>query len=102
MSGGTKHDENKPRMELLPPEALEEMSKVLAFGANKYDRDQWRGGFNWSRLLGASLRHIVSFIGGEDKDPESGLSHLAHAGCCIMFLIAHEKSGLGKDDRYKK
>ena len=38
---------------------------------------------------------------GEDKDPESGLSHLAHAACCIMFLLEFEKTHPELDDRYK-
>lgn len=97
--GAIKFDGNKPRMELLPPEALEEIALVLNFGASKYQEHNWRKGMAYSRLLGAALRHIVAYIGGEDKDPESGLSHLAHAGCCIMFLLTYEKKNLGNDDR---
>jgi hypothetical protein len=37
---------------------------------------------------------------GEDKDPESGLSHLAHLGCCVVFLIWHEKYKKELDDRF--
>ncbi len=99
-SGGTKHDSNKPRMELLPQEALEEIAKVLTFGAKKYDDNNWRKGFDYSRLIGASLRHIAAFQQNENTDPESGESHLAHAACCLLFLITHEKLKLGKDDRW--
>jgi Domain of unknown function (DUF5664) len=98
---GRKDDAGKVRMDLLPPEALVQIAQVLTFGANKYAPHNWRGGFAWSRLIGATLRHIWSWIRGEDKDPESGLSHLAHAGCCIMFLLAFEATGKGEDDRYK-
>ena len=73
----------------------------MTFGAKKYDSHNWRRGFKWSRLLGAALRHILAFMGGQDKDPETNLSHLAHAACCIMFLLEHEAKGLGEDDRYK-
>ncbi len=97
----TKHDQGKPRMELLPPEALEEIAKVLTFGSKKYDAHNWRKGFEYSRLLGAALRHITAYNGGEDKDPESGLSHLSHASCCLMFLITQEVNGTGTDDRFK-
>lgn len=61
----------------------------------------WAKGFTWSRLIGAALRHLFAFARGEDRDPESGLSHLAHAGCCILFLITHERCKLGTDDRFK-
>ncbi len=97
----TKHDQEKIPLELLSPIALDMIAEVMAFGAKKYAAHNWRRGMSWSRLLGASLRHILAYLGGEDKDPESGLSHLAHAGCCIMFLLEYIAKGLGKDDRYK-
>ena len=96
-----KHDEGKVRVELLSTQAMEEIGKVLTFGANKYDDNNWRKGFKWSRLIGAAMRHLFAWIRGEDKDKETGLSHLAHCGCCIMFLLEHELNGLGEDDRYK-
>lgn len=98
---GTKYDAGKPRPELLSADALLAISQVLAAGAVKYDDNNWRGGFNWSRLIGAAYRHLLAFHNGEDKDPETGLSHLAHLGCCVMFLIEHQTRNLGKDDRYK-
>lgn len=96
-----KNDSSKVRMELLSPIAMTEISKVLTFGASKYADHNWRNGFKWSRLLGAALRHLFAFINGEDKDPETGLSHLAHLGCCVMFLLEHEARHKDKDDRYK-
>ncbi len=94
-----KHDQDKPRMELLSPVALQEMAIVLGIGAVKYGDHNWANGFKWSRLYGAILRHLLSHMGGEDKDPETGRSHLAHAACGLMFLIEHEVKGLGNDDR---
>lgn len=98
---GTKNDTEKNRLDLLPTEALEEIAKVLTFGAKKYADYNWTKGFVWSRLLGATLRHLFAFMRGEDKDPESGISHLAHAGCCILFLLYHEKHHTDLDDRHK-
>jgi len=97
---GTKHDQGKPRLDLLPPVALTEIARVLEFGAGKYSEHNWRGGFKYSRLIGAALRHIFAFSKGENLDPETGISHLAHAGCCILFLIDHVLLGYGQDDRY--
>ena len=97
-----KYDQAKPRMELLSPVAMEQIAKVLTFGAGKYTENNWRGGFKWTRLVGSTLRHLLAWLGGEDNDAESGLSHLAHAGCCIMFLLEHEAHNLGEDDRYKQ
>ena len=97
-----KHDEEKPPMYLLPSESLEEIAKVLAFGAKKYSAHNWRKGMGWSRLLSAALRHLFAFVRGEDKDPETGLSHLAHAGCCVLFLLWYEQKRKEFDDRYKE
>jgi len=97
---GIKYDQNKPRLSLLPPEALEEIAKVLDFGAQKYGTYNWRAGMEWTRVSSAGLRHIFAWIRGENLDPESGLHHLAHAGCCILFLLTYVITDTGKDDRY--
>lgn len=100
-TSGTKYDGGKPRPELLPSAALLEVSKVMEFGARKYSDENWRNGFKWKRLYGAALRHILAHKDGENKDIESGITHLAHAACCILFLLEHELKGLGEDDRHK-
>lgn len=97
-----KHDDSKPRMELLDPTFLLEVTKVLTFGAEKYEANNWRKGFKWTRLYGAVLRHVTAHLNGEDVDPESGLSHLAHAACGLQFLIWHEIHRRDLDDRYKQ
>jgi len=96
-----KFDDGKLPLHLLSTEAMNQTAAVLAFGAKKYAEHNWRKGFVWSRPLSAAMRHITAFNAGEDKDPESGLSHLAHAACCIMFLLEFEKTRKELDDRYK-
>lgn len=96
-----KHDQGKPPLHLLSTTALTEVAKVLEFGANKYAAHNWRDGFVWSRPTAAALRHILAWNDGEDLDPESGQSHLAHAMCCLMFLLEFEKTHPELDDRYK-
>jgi hypothetical protein len=96
-----KFDQGKLPLHLLSTEAMNQTAAVLAFGAQKYAEHNWRKGFAWSRPLSAAMRHITAFNDGEDKDPESGLSHLAHAACCIMFLLEFEKTSKHLDDRYK-
>ena len=96
-----KFDQDKAPMSLLSSEALHQTALVLAFGKQKYAAHNWRAGFEWSRPLSAALRHILAFQDGEDRDPESGLSHLAHAMCCIMFLLEFEKTHRELDDRWK-
>lgn len=96
-----KFDTDKLPLNLLSTEAMNQTAAVLKFGAQKYAEHNWRKGFTWSRPLAAAMRHLTAFNDGEDKDPESGLSHLAHAACCIMFLLEFEKTHKELDDRYK-
>lgn len=98
----TKADSGKPPMDLLDTHWLEETAKVLGFGARKYARNQWRKGLAQSRLIAAALRHITAYNGGEDVDSESGLSHIAHASCCLMFLQNGIKERPELDDRHKR
>ena len=98
---GVKADLGKPPMHLLDPYALEEVSKVLAFGAAKYELHNWRKGIKLSRLLSAMLRHTFAFLRGEDIDKESGLPHMAHALCCGMFILWLHKERPDYDDRWK-
>lgn len=108
MTDALKYDKNKPPMDLLPYSTLLEVAKVLGYGANKYTteegsgRHNWRKGFEYSRLHAAALRHIGAWGEGEDLDPESGINHIAHALCCLMFLLEHQIKGYGVDDRYPK
>ena len=102
LAGGLKFDGDKPRMDLLDAEALEELTKVLTFGAKKYADENWRKGISFRRLLAAALRHVFAFMRGEDKDPETGLSHMAHAMCCAMFVIWMQRHRPDMDDRYKR
>ena len=99
--GALKFDQDKLPLNLLSTEAMNQTAAVLKFGAQKYAEHNWRAGFIWSRPLAAAMRHLTAFNAGEDKDPESGLSHLAHAACCIMFLLEFEKTHQHLDDRYK-
>ena len=97
-----KDDQGKVRMDLVHGDFVEEVAKVLTFGANKYAEHNWRKGFKWSRVMAACFRHLYAWMRGEDKDPETGLSHLSHAACCLMFLIVFEKRNAGEDDRSKE
>jgi hypothetical protein len=102
MSNGIKFDQDKVRMELLPPFAQEEIAKVLTYGARKYDPYNWAKGMPWTRVYGAAIRHLNAFARGEDTDPETGLSHVAHAACNLMFLLEYERFHPELDDRYGK
>lgn len=100
--GGTKLDSNKCQLELLSSAWIFGVGDVLTFGAKKYAAHNWRKGIVLSRLIGACLRHIFAFLRGEDKDPETNLSHLLHASCCLMFAYElHLTKASEVDDRFK-
>jgi len=94
-----KHDDGKPSLELLPPVAIEMVGRVLRHGAEKYAADNWRRVDDRRRYLGAALRHLFAWAKGEDVDPDSGLPHLAHAACSVLFLLEADVDGLGDDTR---
>ena len=95
-----KHDGGKTRMSLLPYTFTKAVSDVMTFGAEKYAAWNWAKGMSWSRVLDAAYRHMGAWQEGEDVDPESGLSHLAHASCCLAFLIVYQAKEIGADDRH--
>lgn len=92
MSQGVKYDSEKLRWSLIPYESIKETIKVLMYGGDKYPEDD-----NWKRVphareryYNASLRHITIWFHGEKYDPETGFHHLAHAVCCLLFILWFE------------
>ena len=100
LEGGTKYDAGKEPIDLLDPDYLFGTARVLAFGAGKYSPYNWAEGMKWSRVFAALMRHMWKWWRGEDKDEETGESHLYHASCCLMFLARYEADKKGEDDRY--
>jgi hypothetical protein len=94
----TKLDKGKPRFDLLPSAALTEVVRVLTFGAEKYAPYNYLG-LEWSRLFAALMRHLWAWWRGEENDPETGISHLAHAGAGVLMLLHCRMRDSGKDDR---
>lgn len=94
MGAGMKYDGGKPRMDLLLsgcPNALEQVSQILTFGAQKYAAHSWQTVPQCEdRYLAALLRHLTAHGKGEINDPESGMSHLAHAACNALFILELE------------
>jgi len=99
-TSGVKFDGDKVRMDLLDPEFLHGVAEVLTLGAQKYDDHNWRKGIVFSRLYGATQRHLNAFWVGERNDPETGLHHLLHAACELMFLHWMDMNIQDLDDRW--
>jgi hypothetical protein len=100
LTGALKADGNKNRLDLLPTRAITEIGMVLTYGAQKYTAENWRAGMDYSRLTGAAMRHLFAWIQGEDKDPDSGLNHIAHCATNLLFLLEMIITKTGKDTRY--
>ena len=94
-----KLDYGKDPWHLAPWDAFRAIVKVLAYGAKKYRDRGWEEGMAWSRCYSSLMRHMTAWWEGDPADLETGYSHLWHAGCCIVFLIAYEIRGIGIDDR---
>lgn len=99
---GTKHDDGKVDYTYLEPEFMEGIARVFMFGAGKYGRHNYKAGMQWSRVFSALMRHMWKWWRGEMLDPETGESHLFHAGCCLAMLVYYEQHKVGEDNRYVK
>lgn len=100
---GVKYDGGKLRYSLIPPRALASIVAVLTFGALKYAPNNWMHVPNaYERYLDALMRHIEAYRSGEQLDPESGIHHLAHAGCCLLFLLAFYYGDVPKNERQEQ
>jgi hypothetical protein len=84
---GKKYDDDKLRYDLLPVKALRDVTQVLTFGAKKYGDNNWKITKPESRYIAAAMRHLEAYRDGEVLDPESGIHHLAHAACSLMFIL---------------
>ena len=85
---GNKDDLDKLRWDLLPMDVIEDVVKVLTYGAKKYSDNNWKLVDNpINRYYSAMMRHLIDWkVHNEQNDKESGLPHLAHALCCLVFI----------------
>jgi hypothetical protein len=85
-----KHDGGKLRYDLIEPVMIEELCKVITYGANKYEDNGWKQ-VESERYVAALFRHLLAWRKGETHDDESGMKHLSHALTNIAFLIYLEE-----------
>lgn len=97
-----KHlDEGKVNLQyVLVFKGLDEVARVGEFGAKKYGQFNYMAGASYMRFLGSCSRHLCAFIRGEDKDLESGCSHLAHLIFDALMLLEWRARKVGTDDRF--
>lgn len=92
----------KAPMHLIPPPAMLAVAEVFGLGAKKYGAYNWREKTVSSSVYqAAALRHLMAWWDGENIDPESNQSHLAHAMACLAIILDAEKHQKLNDDRPK-
>lgn len=96
-----RFSEDKMRFDLLPIEALVELTRVYQMGALKYDDDNWRKGMSWRKVYRPIFSHLFKWLSGEAVDKETGCHHLAMVAWNALTLVVYEIRKLGKDDRIK-
>lgn len=99
---GARYNGGKPDYSLIPLSTLEDEARVWMHGEAKYKRFNWMKGMAWSIPLACALRHLAAWQRGEDIDPESGQTHLAHAMCNLRMLTLYTKTYPEGDDRPKE
>lgn len=99
-TSGRKDDGDKPRLDLIPYDALIPVGRVLTSGAARYGDRNWENGIKTGRLFAACMRHLWAWWNGEDCDPDTGERHVFHAICCLLFIGAFlERGRTDLDDR---
>ena len=88
---GKKDDEDKLDTLLLYKDLvypLTRVNEVLDYGAAKYEARNWRK-ISIKRYEAAMMRHISEYFKDTEApyDEESGFHHLAHAVCCMLFIL---------------
>lgn len=99
---GIKYDSDKDRFDLIPFDLMAGEQRVWEFGAAKYSPNQWRKGMPLTQPFNALLRHLFAYMRGENNDPESGLSHLDHAACCLRMMQNTAMYHPHLDDRFRE
>lgn len=98
---GSRLNNGKLRMELVPTSMRRALARVFGYGANKYEVNNWKRGMKYSTVLGCLHRHLAAWEDGEDIDVESGLNHMDHVAANVAMLIEYIDYYQQGDDRYK-
>lgn len=97
----TRHNQGKPRWSLVHYKSMIPLVKVLEFGANKYNADNWKKGLDKKEILESMMRHLIALMDGELNDPESGELHIGHIMCNTMFWSYFHQMEINKQNENK-
>lgn len=84
-----KADVGKPGgWRLLAWDVIPELLGIYQYGIRKgYLKDSWRN-VAPERYEDALMRHMTAHLQGEERDPESGLRHIAHVAWNALAVMA--------------
>ena len=95
-----KYDDGKLQWNLLPGPEVEQIVHLLTIGAQKYNPENWRQGFKWSRVFNALMRHLWKFWWyNESYDEETECHHLTSVALMALWLLHYDQEDIGEDDR---
>jgi hypothetical protein len=97
-TGGQKGDK-EARFDLIPARPLWELATLYGRGAQKYAERNWESGYEFHLSFSAAMRHAWSWWNGEDRDPETGVSHLVNAAWHLLNLVQLQITHPEHDDR---
>lgn len=81
-----RRNDGKPELSYVDMNCLIPCASVLAFGAKKYSRNNWKKGMPVTKILDSLMRHIGDLQNGKVLDEESKLAIIGHIQCNAMFL----------------
>ena len=96
----SKFDSKKVDLSLIPEVAEIAVARAMMYGEKKYGRYNYCKGHDASQLVAAARRHLSAWFGGEENDPESGVSHLGHVMANCRMILRQQELGTLKDNRY--
>ena len=98
-----RFNEGKPQLSYIleAKDAITGCAAVLEFGAEKYDRGNWKKGLDKNEIIDSLLRHLTSYLSGAEYDEDSGLHHLDHVTCNALFL-ADQYNGKRQEAAHQK
>lgn len=92
----------KVPLSLVPPASLIYQALAMKDGAAKYGPYNWRENKVIAMIyIDACMRHLQSWIDGEEVATDSGVPHLAHALACLGIIVDAKETGNLVDNRPK-
>lgn len=79
-------------------DVITKVSLVSKLGADKYGIFNYQSGFDWSRIVDAGGRHLLSYLTGDFIDKESTYDHRYHLLANSFMLAYHIQNDAGTND----